>query len=470
MRWTAGGSALAVALVLVGGFAAYAYYSGRLGHVSIRLPGQAAPADSDGPAQDFLIVGSDTRDFAGGQAFQASPGSADYVTGQRSDTVMLVHLPAGNTKATLVSFPRDSYVQIPAHPDEKGRPQAPYLAKLNEAFSVGGPALLVQLVENLSGLRIDHYVAVDFAGFKHMVDALGGVTLCVNTTRHDPDSGDMLTKGVHQNVTGDDALAFVRDRKGLPNGDLDRIRDQQYFLAQMLTKVTSAGTLANPLKLNAFLTAATGNVTVDQGLGVGNLRTLATRLRHLDAGHVSFETIPITTDGATRSIHGVEQSVVLIDQAKASALFGQLRTAAAGNPPSAAPSPPAKISVAPAQVRLSVLNGSGRSGLAAQAAAGLRRDGFTVVRVGNTVPTDHTVVRYGAGREEAARTVAAAVPAATLVADASLPDALALVLGPDFTSVQPVVVGGGQVLAPPPAPVAPTTAAGLPADQAACAP
>ena len=143
LRWTAGGSALAVALVLVGGFAAYAYYSGRLGHVSIRLPGQAAPPDSDGPAQDFLIVGSDTRDFAGGQAFQASPGSADYVTGQRSDTVMLVHLPAGNTKATLVSFPRDSYVQIPAHPDEKGRPQAPYLAKLNEAFSVGGPAVSV---------------------------------------------------------------------------------------------------------------------------------------------------------------------------------------------------------------------------------------------------------------------------------------------------------------------------------------
>src|SRR5674536_396060 len=101
LRWTAGGSALAVALVLVGGFAAYAYYSGRLGHVSIRLPGQAAPADSDGPAQDFLIVGSDTRDFAGGQAFQASPGSADYVTGQRSDTVMLVHLPAGNTLSLI---------------------------------------------------------------------------------------------------------------------------------------------------------------------------------------------------------------------------------------------------------------------------------------------------------------------------------------------------------------------------------
>jgi LCP family protein required for cell wall assembly len=135
------------------------------------------------------------------------------------------------------------------------RPRAPYLAKLNEAFPVGGPALLVQLVENLSGLRIYHSMTVDFAGFKHMVDALGGVTLCVNTTRH-PDSGYMLTKGVHPNVTGEDALAFVRDRKGLPNGDLDRIRDQQYFPA------------------HAILTAATGNVTVGRPVGTFTRRLI----------------------------------------------------------------------------------------------------------------------------------------------------------------------------------------------------
>jgi LCP family protein required for cell wall assembly len=314
-----------VLLVSVGGYAVVHHYTGRLGHTGIRLPGVAVPADTDGPAQDFLLAGSDTRDFAGGQAFQAAPGSADYVSGQRSDTVILVHLPAGAAKATLVSFPRDSYVQIPAYTDGQGHPHQPYPAKLNEAFAVGGPALLVQLIENLSGLRVDHFVEVDFAGFKTMVDALGGVTLCVNTTRHDHDSGDMLTKGVHADVNGEDALAFVRDRKGLSNGDLDRIADQQYFLAQMMAKVTSAGTLANPLKINAFLSTLTASVTVDNALGFADIRSLATRLRHLDPAHVAFATIPITTDSATRTIHGVGQSIVLIDEPKATALFGQLR-------------------------------------------------------------------------------------------------------------------------------------------------
>ncbi|GAC1324908.1 MAG: LCP family protein [Mycobacteriales bacterium] len=469
MRVVAALSSVAILLVSGGGYLAYHYYNGRLGRVSIRLPGQGAPADSDGPAQDFLLVGSDTRDFAGGEAFQAKPGSADFVSGQRSDTVMLVHLPPGDAKATLVSFPRDSYVQIPAHPDEKGHLQAPYMAKLNEAFAVGGPALLVQLIENLSGLRIDHYVAVDFGGFKKMVDALGGVTLCVNTTRRDHDSGDSLTKGVHPDVSGDVALSFVRDRKGLPNGDLDRIKDQQYFLAQMLRKVTSAGTLANPLKLNAFLTAATGDVTVDKDLGPANVRTLATRLRHLDPAHVTFETIPITTDSATRSIHGLEQSVVLIDTAKASAMFGALRSdsrppATAGPPP-----PPAPPAVPPSQVSVSVLNGSGRGGQAAQAAAGLRKEGFSVARVGNAIASDHTVIRFGSGREAAARTLAGAVPGATLEADASLTEVLVLVLGADFVAVQPVP-GPGPAGPAPLAPMAPTTAVGVPADQLACAP
>ncbi|MDQ6650219.1 MAG: LCP family protein [Actinomycetota bacterium] len=468
LRVTAAVTSIGILLVSCGGYVAYRYYNGRLGHVSIRLPGQGAPADSDGPAQDFLLVGSDTRDFTGGEAFQAKPGSADYVSGQRSDTVMLVHLPPGNAKATLVSFPRDSYVQIPAHPDDKGHPQAPYMAKLNEAFAVGGPALLVQLIENLSGLRIDHYVAVDFGGFKKMVDALGGVTLCVNTTRRDRDSGDFLTKGVHPDVSGDVALSFVRDRKGLQNGDLDRIKDQQYFLAQMLRRVTSAGTLANPLKLNAFLTAATGDVTVDKDLGPANVRTLATRLRHLDPAHVTFETIPITTDSATRPIHGIEQSVVLIDQAKAGAMFGALRNDAnvAGPAPTSSPASPTPLLVSPAQVPVSVLNGSGRPRQAALAAAELRKAGFLVVRVGNSVSSEHTVVRYGNGREEAARTLAAAVPGSSLVADASLTETLALVVGADFSAVRAL-----PPAAPPaPAPAAPDPPGAVPADQVSCAP
>lgn len=456
-------------LVSLSGYVVVYHYTGRLGHTGIRLPGVAVPADTDGAAQDFLLVGSDTRDFTGGQAFQASPGSADLVSGQRSDTVMLVHLPAGAAKATLVSFPRDSYVQIPAHTDGQGHVHPAYPAKLNEAFAVGGPALLVQLIENLSGLRIDHFVEVDFGGFKTMVDALGGVTLCVNTTRHDHDSGDMLTKGVHPDVNGDDALAFVRDRKGLPNGDLDRIADQQYFLAQMLRKVTSTGALANPFKLNAFLSALTGNVTVDNDLGLAGLRSLATRLRHLDPAHVTFTTIPITSDSATRTVHGVGQSVVLIDGPKAADLFGQLRAAAA--PATTAGTPPPVNPVPPAQVPVSVLNASGRPALAATAATGLRANGFPVASVGNAAATGRTLVRYGPGREAAARTVAAAVPAAPLVSDDTLVGTtVVLVLGPDFTTVAPIRHPTPTGAAPPPAPAPPPTASATAGNQPSCAP
>jgi len=181
----------------------------------------------------------------------------------------------------------------PAHP-----------AKLNEAYSIGGAALLTQLIEQLTGLRLDHYVQVDFGGFRKIVDALGGLTLCVRTTRHDHDSGDNLSAGTHANVTGDQALAFVRDRKGLPGGDLDRIKDQQYFLAQVLHKVLSAGTLTDPARLNSFLSAVVADVTVDQDFGLSQMTTLGSRLRHLDPAHVTFATLPILSSSATLVMHG----------------------------------------------------------------------------------------------------------------------------------------------------------------------
>ncbi len=433
LRGLAIGLSALVLLVSVGGYAAYRFYDAQLTRIGIRLPGQGAVADTDGAAQNFVLAGSDSRSFAGGQAFQAAPGSADYVTGQRSDTVILVHIPAGSGKPTVVSFPRDSYVQIPGYADAHGVHHDPYMAKLNEAFSVGGPALLVQLIENLSGLKVDHYVQVDFGGFRTMVNALGGVTLCVRTTRHDHDSGDMLTAGVHPNVNGDVALSFVRDRKGLPNGDLDRIRDQQYFLAQVLHKVLSAGTLANPFKLNAFLSAVASNVTVDSGFGLNEMRTLATRLRHLDPGHVTFATVPITSEAGTAVIHGVSQSVVLLDQPKLAAMFAALRH------PAPVRHTIAGKRLAPSKVTVTVLNGTQTNGLAAHAAAVLRADGFVVAHVGNAAaPAATTTVRYAGAGQDAANTVAAVVPAAQVQTDPSQtggPTSVTLVIGPDYTGV-----------------------------------
>ena len=394
LSWAALAMSVVILLASVGGYALFHYYKGQLGTIDIGLPGKNRPAASaDGSAQNFLLVGSDTRNFAGGDKFQGK--GAEYVTGQRSDTVMLAHIPAGKARATIVSFPRDSWVQIPAYTGADGTQHAAQMAKLNAAFALGGPKLLVQMIENLTGLRVDHYVQVDFAGFKNMVNALGGVNLCIGTTRHDHDSGDFLTAGTHE-VNGDQALAFVRDRKGLPRGDIDRIADQQYFLAQMLKKVLSAGTLANPFKLNGFLESLTKSVTVDSNFGFSAMQTLGLRLRHLDPAHVSMQTIPITTDSGWRDRARASSSSTTRPRTRCSPRCATR----------ASPSPPRRrrrrSPCSRDEVHVVVLNGTSRSGLARQTGDALAAEGFHVDRFGNadTHALARTEVRYGPGHKD----------------------------------------------------------------------
>lgn len=458
-----------VLVVSVGGYAAFTYYNARIGRINIQLPGHPVPPGPPaGAAQTFLLVGSDTRNFPGGNQFQATPGSTDYVTGQRSDTAILVYVPPGTAKVTAISFPRDSWVTIPAYTGRNGVHVPAHQSKINSAFALGGAPLLIATIENISGLRVDHYVQVDFAGFEHMVNALGGVSICVNTTRHDKDSGDYLTRGTHF-VNGAQALAFVRDRKGLPRGDIDRILDQQYFLSVMLHSVLSAGTLANPFKLNAFLKAATASVTVDDGLSFADLRTLALRMRHLDPAHLTFTTLPFTSEAAWRD----GQLVVLPDQDKIHRMFAALT----GQSPAPSPTPhsatPA-LTVPAAAVSVTVLNGGGVAGLAARAAADLRSAGFVVTGIANAATSGATqsVIRYPANQAAAARTLAAAVPGAVLQPDGSS-GGIVLVVGGGYAGAHPVGVeapgaGGGSTPSGP-ANLAPrsTTAA---ANAQGCAP
>jgi len=425
---------LVLALSVV--FGGYAYYDAKLTRVSIPGLGQGFGSVVSAPpsaGENFLLVGSDTRAFAGGQAFQAPPGSADFVAGARSDTVILLHLPIGGAKPTVVSFPRDTYVHIPAFTDRKGKTTAAHPAKLNEAFSIGGPALLTQLIEQLTGLRLDHYVQVDFGGFRSIVDAVGGLSLCVGTSRHDHDSQDSLTAGTHPDVTGAQALAFVRDRKGLPGGDLDRIKDQQYFLAQLLHKVLSAGTLADPARLTGFLSAVVADVTVDQGFGLSQMTTLGSRLRHLDPAHVTFATLPVLSSAAVRVVHGLRVDVVLLDPARTAQLFAGLHDGTGHPAPGAAAGQP--LTVAPAAISLEVRNGTSTAGLAGRVARSLRRHGYTVTATGSVPAVDQTTVRYRPDRLAAARTVAAALPGARLQPDPTLPVGVQLVLGPDSPAV-----------------------------------
>jgi len=425
---------LVLALSVV--FGGYAYYDAKLTRVSIPGLGQVFGSVVSAPpsaGENFLLVGSDTRAFAGGQAFQAPPGSADFVAGARSDTVILLHLPIGGAKPTVVSFPRDTYVHLPAFTDRKGKTTAAHPAKLNEAFSIGGPALLTQLIEQLTGLRLDHYVQVDFGGFRSIVDAVGGLSLCVGTSRHDHDSQDSLTAGTHPDVTGAQALAFVRDRKGLPGGDLDRIKDQQYFLAQLLHKVLSAGTLADPARLTGLLSAVVADLTVDQGFGLSQMTTLGSRLRHLDAAHVTFATLPVLSSAAVRVVHGLRVDVVLLDPARTAQLFAGLHDGTGHPAPGAAAGQP--LTVAPAAISLEVRNGTSTTGLAGRVARSLRRHGYTVTATGSVPAVDQTTVRYRPDMLAAARTVAAALPGAQLQADPTLPVGVQLVLGPDSPAV-----------------------------------
>jgi LCP family protein required for cell wall assembly len=380
--------------------------------------------------ENFLLMGSDSRDFAGGQAYNVAPGSATFVTGQRSDVVMLVHIPAGTAKATVVSFPRDSWVQLPAYTDSKNVQHAPVYAKLNAAFSIGGAPLLVATIEQLTGLHIDHFASVNFPGFQGMVNALGGINVCIGTTRHDTNSGDFLTAGQHH-INGVQALALVRDRESFPNEDLERIKDQEYFLSVMLQKVLSAGTLTNPIKLTEFLNVATKSLTVDSGLSLGDIRKLASRFSNLNPSNVGFLTVPILKSNyeATSSVYGNQpQDNVELDPVGIAALVASFSApAAASSAPASAP--PAS----PPDVLINVDNGTGRSGLARTTATALQSLGFHVGTVGDAAAASDTTISYDAADLAAAQALQLRVPEATLVPSTTA--GVVLTLGANFTDL-----------------------------------
>lgn len=456
LTWVAVLASAAILVASTAGYVLVTYYNSQITRIGIsNIPGFHPPsAGADGAAVNFLLVGSDTRSGAGNGGFNAAPGSSSYVTGARSDTQLLVHIPPGNGKITVISFPRDSLVQIPAFNGHQAQQN-----KLNAAFSFGGPSLLIATIEKLSGLRIDHYMEIDFAGFKNMVDALGGLTVCVQTSRHDVLSGDFLSAGVHH-INGRQALAFVRDRHTFPDQDLSRIKDQQYFLSTMLKKVLSAGTLADPFKLNGFLSALAKSVTVDNGLSLQEMKNFAEQMRHLDPAHITFVTLPFLT--SNYYVPGVGDAVEL-DPVKDAALFRSLKENLTPTGGSSAHHAAPAAKVPPGSFSLAVLNGSSIAGLAHRAAAVMTGKGFHVVQIGNAPGVGSaSIVEYSTGHLAAARTVAAAVPGAVLRFDSAVGNTVQLVLGSGY---QPAGTASPSAAKSPSAGAAGTSAANL-----SCAP
>jgi LCP family protein required for cell wall assembly len=265
--------ALVVVVVLVLSGVMYFYLNSKLTRANVLVDYAGRPAASDG--QNWLITGSDSRQgLTRKQERQLATGIG--IGGHRSDTVMLLHIPSSG-KSVLVSLPRDSYVNIPGFG----------MNKLNAAYSFGGPKLLVKTVEGATGLQITHYMGIGFGGLVNVVNAVGGVRMCIPQNLNDPASGLHLKKGC-QNLNGAQALGFVRTRHLFATQDLQREQDQRVFIKALLSKMTSPGTLVNPFATLPAAFGATGALTVDKGTQLYQLVQVAFALRHSET-----TTVPI---------------------------------------------------------------------------------------------------------------------------------------------------------------------------------
>jgi LCP family protein required for cell wall assembly len=254
---------------------------------------------------NWLIVGSDSRaDLSPAERKKLATGFAE---GGRTDTIMLVH--TGSGKTSLVSLPRDTYVPIDGHGHNK----------LNAAYAFGGPSLLVKTVEQITGLRIDHYAEIGFAGFAGMVDAVGGVRICVSQAINDGNAGLNIKAGC-QKLDGAQALGYVRSRD-FATGDLERVQHQRQFLAALLSKVASPGVLLNPFQSIPLGYDAADALTVDEGSHIWDVATLGLALRDAGGGKGNTLTVPIS-GFANEAGAG---SVVLWDRTKALQLFDALK-------------------------------------------------------------------------------------------------------------------------------------------------
>jgi LCP family protein required for cell wall assembly len=428
---------LVVLVLLVGsGLGAYLYVTAGLEHRPAEIAGERPQEQA---ARDYLLIGSDTREGASA-SFQEE--GLDAVAGARSDTAVLLHLPPGSQKALLVSFPRDLIVDIPACRQSDGALSEPRRMRFNRAFTIGGAGCTMATVEDVTGVRLDDYVEVDFAGFSDVVDALGGVPFCTPVPLEDPavprqgsrpgyGTGLSLPVGTTE-LDGETALKLVRARYGLTGGsDLGRIQRQQQFLGAVVRRATSTELLLNPARLVRFLRAAAESVTTGN-LGPRDLRAIAERVKGLEPGKVTFVTLPVEDgeDGAT----------LRLNQPAADELFQALQAdgAVPGGQRDAAPVVP----VAPETVRVRVLNGTGTPGLAGRVADELSAAGFRVVDVATADSNEYasSVVRHGPDRVESSQTLSAAVPASKRQLDASLDRVVELVIGRDFTETRAVRV------------------------------
>jgi LCP family protein required for cell wall assembly len=289
--------AVVLVVVLAGGFFVYRHLDKNITSLNVTSAlGSDRPTeivDKDAPTKplNILLLGSDTREGQGNHIGGETPGL--------SDTTILLHISADRKLAYGVSLPRDAMVERPTCERKDGNGTDPGgLSMFNAAYAVGGPACTIKTVEELTDIRINHFVVIDFNGFKKMVDALNGVEVCVPKEVNDTTGHIFLPAGTYD-VKGQRALDYVRVRHSISeNGDIGRMKRQQAFLASMANKAVSAGTLVNPVRLYKFLDAATKSLTTDPGLAsLNKLGGLSRSLKGIGLDQIQFLTVPFKTYG-----------------------------------------------------------------------------------------------------------------------------------------------------------------------------
>ncbi|GFG54253.1 transcriptional regulator [Mycolicibacterium agri] len=477
-------AALAVlALVMTGG--AWQWQSAKnnmLNRVSALDPDSRDIVDPNAQYGDenFLIVGIDSR-F--GENAEMGAGDTEDAGGARSDTVMLVNIPANRERVVAVSFPRDLAIEPmkceawnpetgeygPLYDEQSGTygPDEVYTeTKLNSAFAFGGPKCLVKVIQKLSGLSINRFMAVDFAGFSKMVDALGGVEVCSTTPLEDYELGTVLPNAGRQIVDGHTALNYVRARQVTTetNGDYGRIKRQQLFLSSLLRSLISKEVFFSLNKLNNVVNQFINDSYVDN-IGTKDLVQLGQSLQNVNAGRITFLTVPTTgymdewgnehlREEDTRAIFDAiinddplpeeknpdDTPVPGTPESMASQTPESPTSEAPAAPESAQPEESSEIVDAvttdPALVTVQVSNSTGQDGLASAAASELQQHGFNVETPDDYPgPLEQTTVFFSPGNEQAAATVASAFPEPTIERVNGKGDTVQVVLGSDFSSV-----------------------------------
>lgn len=443
--------------------------------------------------ENYLIVGTDTR--AGANA-DVGAGTSDQVEGARSDTIILVNIPASRERVVAVSFPRDLNIDRPACAqwDNGAAEYADHVdppaedVKLNSAYAFGGPRCLVKVIQKLSGLKVNHFIGMDFAGFESMVDTVGGVEVCTTRPLVDRQLGTIIpTAGTHT-ISGEKALEYVRARK-VPaegNGDYGRIRRQQEFLSSLLRKALSNNVLLDPGKLNTFINEFT-QASFGDNLNTKSLITLARSLQNVDADQVTFLTVPTAgtdpwgnetprladirnlfdaiiddqplpgegdsadtdtdTDTDADSDGSGSQSESGTGDGGASA--GSRASGASAGDASAGTSAPPVHAVAPGSVSVAVKNASTVDGFAHSTAQELSAQGFGIYSIGNrTAPVSTTVIEFSGDHEAEAATVASAYPDAKLQRTTGLGSVVEVLLSDDSQRTPGPPATAGSVLTP----------------------